>query len=388
MMRLRHLLVLLCALPLSLGAQSYGFVTRLGRDTVALERVVRTSQEIVGDAIERYPQVVIRHYDAFLNPDGTVRRFAVDNRYANPLPGQLAAQSFIVDFSSDSIYITIKRGDSSRAVAVPVAGKFVMPWMLATYGTYEQLLLAALRKPGDSVEVGLYTPGQRSLSSTTVYRMRGDSVAMTFFGLPIYARVDRTAGRMLALSGEHTTDKVVVVRVNTPPNLGSIIARFSAAEKSAGVARSMSRHDTVRATIGVAEMRVDYGRPLLRGRKALGNPTLVPFDSVWRTGADAATQFVTTASVSLGGVELTPGVYTLWTIPEARGATLIVNRQHGQWGTEFDPAQDVGRGALKTETLPAAVEQFTIRIVPITATTGSLIMEWDRFRWTAAITVR
>lgn len=387
-MRFRHLAALLLVLPVPLAAQTYGFVTRLGRDTVALERVVRTSQEIVGDAIERFPQVVVRHYDAFLNPDGTVRRFAVNNRYPNPLPGQLAEQSFIVDFSADSLHITIRRGDSTRTVAVDVAGRFVMPWMLATYGTYEQLLLAALKKPGNSVEIAQYTPGQQSLSRTTVRRMKGDSVSMSFFDLPLYARVDRATGRMLALSGEHTTDKVVVERVNTPPALGPVSERFSAAEKSRGVARSMSGHDTVRAIIGVAQMRVDYGRPLLRGRKALGNPTLVPYDSVWRTGADAATQFTTTASLSLGGVDLMPGSYTIWTMPTRNGAMLIVNRQHGQWGTEYDPVQDVGRVEFKTETVSSPIEQFTIRIVPISDTSGSLVLEWERFRWTAAITVR
>jgi hypothetical protein len=350
--------------------------------------MIRTSQEILGDAVERYPQVVIRHYDAFLNPDGSVRRFAIDNRYPNPLPRQFATQSFIVDFSDDSIHITIRRGDSTRTVAVGVTGSLVMPWTMVTAGMYEQLFIAALKKPGDSVVVAQYTPGQVSLGRTVVRRLNLDSVSMTLFGLPLYARVDRATGRLLTLSGEHTTDKFVTERLASPPDLGPVIERFTASEKASGVARSMSSHDTVRATIGVAQMRIDYGRPLLRGRKALGNPALVPFDAVWRTGADAATQFTTTASLSLGGVELMPGSYSLWTMPTRTGAMLIVNRQHGQWGTEYDPDQDVGRVALKTENLPAPIEQFTIRIVPISDTSGSLVLEWERFRWTAAITVR
>ena len=52
------------------------------------------------------------------------------------------------------------------------------------------------------------------------------------------------------------------------------------------------------------------------------------------------------------------------------------------------PAQDVGRVVLKTESLTVPVEQFTIRIVPISDTSGSLVLEWERFRWTAAITIR
>jgi hypothetical protein len=75
-------------------------------------------------------------------------------------------------------------------------------------------------------------------------------------------------------------------------------------------------------------------------------------------------------------------------MPTRTGAMLIVNRQHGQWGTEYDPDQDVGRVALKSEAIPSPIEQFTIRIVPSSDTTGSLVLEWERFRWTAAITVR
>jgi hypothetical protein len=350
--------------------------------------VVRTPQEILGDAVERYPQVVIRHYDAFLNSDGTVRRFAIDNSYPHPIAGQGAKTSYIVDFGDDSLHITIRRGDSTRTVAVGVAGKFVMPWTLVTAGMYEQLFMAALKKPGDSVVVAQYTPGQVSLGRTVVRRMKLDSISMTLFDLPIYARVNRVTGQMLALSGERTTDKFVMERVNTPPALGPLTERFTSAEATKGVIGTMSPHDTVRGAVGVAQLRIDYGRPSVRGRKVLGNPLLVPFDSVWRTGADAATQFTTTASLSLGGVDLMPGTYTLWTMPTKTGAQLIVNRQRGQWGTEYDPAQDVGRVEFRTEALTAPIEQFTIRIVPGTGNSGALVLEWEKFRWTAAITVK
>ena len=60
------------------------------------------------------------------------------------------------------------------------------------------------------------------------------------------------------------------------------------------------------------------------------------------------------------------GTYTLWTIPRAKGADLIVNKQTGQWGTGYDRAQDLGSASLKTETLGAPVEQFTISIVAAT----------------------
>ena len=387
-MRSPALVALLALAPFALPAQTYGFVTRLGRDTIALERVVRTPQEILGDAVERYPQVVVRHYDAFLNANGTVRRFAIDNSYPNPVGAQGAKTSFIVDFSDDSLHITIRRDDSTRTVAVGVNGQLVMPWSMVTAGMYEQLFIAALKKDADSVAVAEYTAGQAALGRTTVRRLKGDSVSMDFFGLPLYARVDRVNGRMLTLSAEATTDKFVTQRLVTPPVLAPIIARFSAEEKAKGVARTMSPHDTVRATIAGAQMRVDYGRPSLRGRKVIGNPALVPFGAVWRTGADAATQFTTTTSLSLAGIDLGPGTYSLWTIPSKTGAQLIVNRQHGQWGTEFDPSQDIARADLQTEVLKAPVEQFSIQIVPGSGNNGSLVLEWEKFRWTAPIIVK
>jgi hypothetical protein len=106
---------------------------------------------------------------------------------------------------------------------------------------------------------------------------------------------------------------------------------------------------------------------------------------VWRTGANAATQFSTSAPITVAGISVPAGTYTLWTIPRANGADLIINKQSGQWGTEYNRAQDLGRASLKTETLGAPVERFTISIVAADAQRGTLAMEWGPFRWSAPI---
>ena len=106
--------------------------------------------------------------------------------------------------------------------------------------------------------------------------------------------------------------------------------------------KQLSVRDTARATIGAATLSVDYGRPLARGRVLLGN--ILPFDEVWRTGANAATQFTTSAPITLAGMRVPAGTYTLWTVPRKDGhADLIVNKQSGQWGTEYDEKQDLGK---------------------------------------------
>jgi DUF2911 family protein len=141
----------------------------------------------------------------------------------------------------------------------------------------------------------------------------------------------------------------------------------------------------VRATIGAASLLVDYGRPSKRGRVILG--TVVPFDSVWRTGANAATQLTTSADLLVGETVIPAGKYTLWTLPTPSGAKLIINRQTGQWGTEYDPSQDLLRLDLKPEPLPGTVEQLTIAVIDLGAA-GELRLDWDRTRWILPFRIR
>ena len=116
--------------------------------------------------------------------------------------------------------------------------------------------------------------------------------------------------------------------------------------------------------------------------------SLVPYGAVWRTGANAATQLSNSAPIAIAGVDMAPGTYTVWTLPSPDGVQLIINKQHGQWGTRYNPQMDLVRVALQTETLDAPVDTFTIRIAPGTASTGTLFIEWDRFRWSAPVVAR
>jgi hypothetical protein len=130
---------------------------------------------------------------------------------------------------------------------------------------------------------------------------------------------------------------------------------------------------------------VDYGRPSRRGREIFGN--VVPWGTVWRTGANAATQFRTDRDLEIGGVVLPAGTYTLWTLPAPTGWHLIVNRQTGQWGTAYDSTQDFIRVPLTVTVLAAPVEVFTIAVEPQGAG-GVLSFAWDRTRALVPFTVR
>jgi hypothetical protein len=141
----------------------------------------------------------------------------------------------------------------------------------------------------------------------------------------------------------------------------------------------LSPRDTVQLSLESGRrLYIDYGRPSRRGRRIMGG--LVPYGRVWRTGANAATTFVTDVDLELGGTHLPRGTYTLYTIPTADGWTLIVNRQTGQWGTQYQPTRDFARIPMHTRPILQPVEQFTITLQRGRAGVDTLALNWENTR--------
>ncbi len=110
---------------------------------------------------------------------------------------------------------------------------------------------------------------------------------------------------------------------------------------------------------GGKTIKTDYSSPRMKGRKIYGD--LVPFGQVWRTGANSATTFVTSADVVVGGKTVPAGSYTIFTVPTADKWTLIVNKKTGEWGIPYKYESDeLVRADMKVSKLPAPVENFTI----------------------------
>lgn len=143
----------------------------------------------------------------------------------------------------------------------------------------------------------------------------------------------------------------------------------------------LSPRDSVYLTFGHDSISVNYSRPSMRGRVIMG--TLVPWDKVWRTGANLATHLRTNFDLMMDGVPLPKGVYTLWTLPSPTGWKIILNKQTGQWGTRYDERQDLARFDATVEHLSSPVDTFTIALTPTGPSSGRLILSWENTRvWT------
>jgi len=120
---------------------------------------------------------------------------------------------------------------------------------------------------------------------------------------------------------------------------------------------------------------IQYSRPSMRGRKIFGG--LVPYGEVWRTGANAATSLQTDVDLTIGGANVPAGSYTLYTLPGMNSWKLIINKQTGQWGTEYSQGQDLARVNMKVGQLPSGMETFTISLDKTSATSAMLKLDWE-----------
>ncbi|MEX2154371.1 MAG: DUF2911 domain-containing protein [Gemmatimonadaceae bacterium] len=130
--------------------------------------------------------------------------------------------------------------------------------------------------------------------------------------------------------------------------------------------------------INPARIRIDYGQPHLRGR-ALHTSDLVPLDSVWRMGANEATELEAGVDLLIGGHSVPKGKYTLFALPTASAWKLIVNKNTGQWGTDYKVEHDHARIDLSERTLTSPVESLSIWLIPSTQPgppSGELRISW------------
>lgn len=144
--------------------------------------------------------------------------------------------------------------------------------------------------------------------------------------------------------------------------------------------KALSPKDTVEFKLNDLKLEVFYNRPSKRDRLIFGG--LVPFNEVWRTGANEATTFETNKALKIGNDSLPKGKYTLWTIPNDTTWHVMFNSKQYPWGVDEtmnamrEPAFDVLDLTVPVEHLNNTVEQFTISFDNSTDNLA-LTMAWD-----------
>ncbi|MCA0376772.1 MAG: DUF2911 domain-containing protein [Gemmatimonadetes bacterium] len=349
----------------SLAAQPASLVYRLGRDTVAVEQFTRNTVGLTGEMVQRNGAVVARYsYQVALGRDGRPTAATVARLQPDGTPVSTGVRETRFTITADSIVREAVFADSTQRRAFAAKGALVN-FPVFVYGPTELLAVLRARKlPTDSLPaLGLTGPlGMTGFTASgDTLRLRGGAYAMVL-------RYD-ASGRLQGVDGSGTTNKVLATR--GPGGLD-----MNAIARSMTPTGTLSGREDARAAFGPGGfVIVDYGRPSVRERTVWGG-TLVPYDSVWRAGANDATHLITTRTLTMGDLTLAPGMYSLWIQHTRSGTFLIVNSQIGQWGTQYDATKYLGRVPMTFTTVAAPVEVLTMTVRSLAANRGQLDIAW------------
>ncbi len=269
----------LAAAPLAAQARadSAALVTVLGRDTIALERWVRTGSRIEAEAVVRSPSTSLRRYTLDLAPSGGMRRF--EERVLDPAaPGGTPRRVEVVEAADSGWTRRVTEGDSTRSSRVQ-AGADALPWVDLVHWPFE---LALRNVPASGTATRPFLAGGRPLAYTLARTAPGQVTLTHPLRGPSTVRTD-AAGRLLGLDAAQTTRKVVVTRVPWVDVAGPA-RRWAEADRAGRGMGELSGRAREEFAVGGARIALDYGVPVRRGRDVF--PAVVPWG---RSGGRAPT---------------------------------------------------------------------------------------------------
>jgi hypothetical protein len=132
---------------------------------------------------------------------------------------------------------------------------------------------------------------------------------------------------------------------------------------------------TASVTVAGGTIDIHYNTPHIRGRKIMGG--LVPYGTVWRTGANPATTLITSVPLKFGDLLVPAGTHTIYSLPGEGTWQLIINNETGQWGTEYKPEMDLGRVPMMGKSMTAPQEVMSLSFENTKANSTELHIRWE-----------
>ncbi|GAB3959320.1 hypothetical protein GCM10028805_55210 [Spirosoma harenae] len=353
------------------------FVGKMGPDTVFVETYSVINNHLYGKVLFRMFENHIGVFNIHFHPNGSIREFnmmAMDPMNSS-LPYQATVawrfpynRTMVCENNECTVYVS-RRDSLQELVVKQTVGS------MDFYGGSNPLFslmewnCMRLAKSGKQTLGPLTTTNTSAVSNISV-RYTGQNTMV--FGGPFieYTKINTDdEGRIISTDGTGSAYNFLVTK-HPPIDIDQIAKRMA----KAPVIGNPSPRDTLNVTIQKSPISVDYSRPHRRGRKIFG--AVVPYDSVWRTGANNATVLTLPRKMQIGKTVIPAGKYSLYTIPSHQGWRLIFNTNTTRWPTDPDRTKDFAEVPLLVKTLPTPKDLFTIEIQE-TKAGGVLKILWD-----------
>jgi hypothetical protein len=346
-------------------SSTYYLVTRLGADTLAIEKVIKHEDSIEAQVILRSPSLREAEYGFSLNPESAVLMRGV---IRNGSSGELVTTQ-IAEWDEDSLLVTIGAGDRQRKVS---NDPLILPFIDMVHWPFDLMLQNAnVLAVGETMEQPLWS-GTRAFSFE-IKRITSDSMTLKHPSRGTMGVETTAEGQLQLLDARQTTRKLTVTRVGSL-DYEALKARYVKLEESGKSFGALSGRGKTEKTVSGVNYLIDFGTPEKRGREIWGG--IVKYGERWRTGANRATHFKIDRDIMLGKLTVPAGEYTLFSIPQENYLSLIVNKQTGQNGQSYDSSQDLGVVDLQALAINEVVEVFTIDIVEKDGKVY-LSLQWD-----------
>jgi hypothetical protein len=369
------------------SAQTGGFVATLGKDTLHAERFTKSPGKIEGTIVTRSPITRIARWQLLLDSRGRPTRYEVRTTRADGSPDRTPGSNAVITLSGDTLIRETPGAEKPDTQRIAASAQVVpgpsLPYVGVSYLMYE-LAFAEARTRAQNGESSIrqitMNPRQVQAFPTKVWFVGTDSVELDYFGVARSGyKLDR-GGNLTHADWSLTTYRYQIARVSDV-NVEKIAEGWHNADKAGAAMGALSPRDTARGTAGTVSVMVDYSRPSKRGRKIWGE--VVPWDKVWRLGADFATHVVFSSDVRVGDTDIPAGTYTLWMLPsEAGESKLVVNKAVRIFGTNYNASNDLARIPLRREGKLVA-ERLTISV-----SDGRLRIHWDDAEYSVAVVAK
>ena len=330
----------------------------LGNDLYSAEVFTTNKEGFSGKLLKRSPVTELANYEGFKNPDGVLSYFKI--HWSVPKVNTIDKADRIIEFiKREGYYLYIETRNNKTDTTVFKTSKSVLPHAVKMPIPFVLLHeIYANPQLTENNEVGFLRSRFEEPDFRAWRHIGKDTMGLDFMNLPMLSVWN--GEHVTWRSGKLTTVKTKGFLQNSTFDIDSLANYYATLDKEGRGLGIASPPTFLEKELNGTSVRIDYFQPSARGRKVFGY--LIPTDTIWRTGANAATKLTINKPLTINKITIPKGMYSIWSFHSQEKSELIINGNAETWGTNYDANKDLFRIPLVRNKTNEFVEKFQIDI--------------------------